>query len=383
MLDKNTVGEVAHAIGQPQTSVAQGMESSIAAMLGGLASKSEDSGALRRILEMVPSGTGPISCSQIATGISDPNSTLMTTGKRLLPALFGSGEKAVTSGISRESGLPSGATSILLSMIGPLVMGFISKQIREGGLSMGGLGAALQRESATIKSALPAGLSELFWPGTATAAAGSVSPVVAQAVQKESSFNWLPVLAIAGLGLGFLWFLGHSRRPTIDQVVPSVAVGTANRLAIPVPKPACTVPSNVNLPENGTAARLLSYLQNPESKSASTPWFTMDHITFDTGSAKLRPDSQAQLNNVATVLANCPGVHLDIAGYTDNRGSAEANLRLSQRRADSVVAQLVSKGVPKERLTAEGYGEEDAIADNSIEQGRAQNRRTAIRAAIQ
>jgi outer membrane protein OmpA-like peptidoglycan-associated protein len=72
---------------------------------------------------------------------------------------------------------------------------------------------------------------------------------------------------------------------------------------------------------------------------------------------------------------------LDIAGFTDNVGSAAANLRLSQKRAGNVVAQLVNKGVPRDRLTSEGYGEEDPIADNSIEHGRAQNRRVAMRVA--
>ena len=243
MLDKHTVGEVANALGQPQTSVARAMESSVATMLGGIASKSEDSGALQKMLDMVPS-TGAISWSQIASSVADPNSSLMATGKRLLPAIFGGGEKAVTSGISRESGLPSGAIATLLSMAAPVVMSFISKRVRDGGMTMDGLASALQRESATIKSALPAGLSDLFWPATATAAA-TVSPVVAQAVQRESSFNWLPVLAIAGLGLGLLWFLSHARRPSIDQVVPSTAVGTANRIAVPLPKTTCTVSGNV------------------------------------------------------------------------------------------------------------------------------------------
>jgi OmpA-OmpF porin, OOP family len=379
MLDKHTVGEVANALGQPQASVARAMESSVATILGGIASKSEDSGALQKMLEMVP-GTGAISWSQIASSVADPNSSLMATGKRLLTAIFGSSEKTVTSGISRESGLPSGAIATLLSMAAPLVVGFIGKRVRDGGMTMDGLANALQRESATIKSALPAGLSDLFWPATATAAA-SASPVVAQAVQRETSFNWLPVIAIAGLGLGLLWFLSHARRPSIDQVVPSTAVGTANRIAVPLPKTTCTVSGNVKLPENGAAARLLAFVRNPEANT--TAWFSMDQIAFDSGSATLRPESQAQLDNIATVLTSCPSIHLDIAGFTDNVGSAASNLRLSQKRAGSVVAQLVNKGIPRDRLTAEGYGEEDAIADNSIEQGRAQNRRVAMRVAQQ
>jgi len=379
MLDKHTVGEVANALGQPQTSVARAMESSVATMLGGIASKSEDPGALQKMLEMVPS-TGAISWSQIASSVADPNSSLIATGKRLLPALFGSCEKAVTSGLSRESGLPSGAIATLLSMAAPVVISFISKRVRDGGMTMDGLASALQRESATIQSALPAGLCDLFWPATATATA-SASPVVAQAVQREHSFNWLPILAIAGLGLGLLWFLSHARRPSIDQVVPSTAVGGANRIAVPLPKTTCTVSGNVKLPENGAAARLMAFVRNPEANT--TAWFSMDQIAFDSGSATLKPESQAQLDNIATVLTSCPSIHLDIAGFTDNVGSAESNLRLSQKRAGSVVAQLVNKGVSRDRLTSEGYGEEDAIADNSIEQGRAKNRRVAMRVVQQ
>jgi OOP family OmpA-OmpF porin len=242
---------------------------------------------------------------------------------------------------------------------------------------MSGLGSMLQREVASIRSALPAGLSELFWPATATAtAAATASPVVAQAVQKETSFNWLPVLAIACLGLGLLWFLGHARRPSIEQAVPSVAVGTASRAAVPMP--VCSLPANVNLPQGGAAARILAIVQNPGTQATGT-WVNMDQMSFDTGSARLRPQSQSQLDNIAVVLKSCPAVRLDIAGYTDDRGPAEANLRLSQNRARAVVAQLAAKGVSPERLSAEGYGEQDAIADNSTEQGRAQNRRAAVR----
>ena len=184
MLDKRTVGDVAQAIGQPEQSVSRGLEASIATIMAGLSSKAEDSGALRRILDTVSSIPGPVSLSQIAGSVTDPNSSLMAMGKRIVPSLFGNNEKTVTGAISRESGLSSGAISTLLTMAAPVVMSFISKQMRDGGMTMSGLGSMLQREIASIRSALPAGLSELFWPATATAAA-TASPVVAQAVQEK------------------------------------------------------------------------------------------------------------------------------------------------------------------------------------------------------
>jgi outer membrane protein OmpA-like peptidoglycan-associated protein len=298
-------------------------------------------------------------------------------GKRILPALFGSSERTVTGAIGRESGLPSGAITTLLTMAAPVVMSFISKQVRDSGMTMSSLGALLQRESATIRSALPSGLTDLFWPGAATV--GTVSPVVAQAVQREPSHSWAPVLAIAALGLGLLWFLGHARRPTVMvPVVPSTAVGTANRLATPVSKPVCAVPANVVLPPNSAASQLLTIVQTPDAKARQDSWITIDRLTFNTGSAKLQPQSERQISNIATVLSNCPAVHLNIAGFTDNMGSPEANLNLSRNRAKAVVADLVRKGVSPERLSAEGYGEDHPIADNTTAEGRAQNRRAAM-----
>jgi outer membrane protein OmpA-like peptidoglycan-associated protein len=375
MLDKRTVGDVANALGQPEQSVQRGMESSIAAVLGGLSSKAGDTGALRRILDTVSSTAGSVSWSQIASSVADPNSSLMAAGKRILPALFGTSEQTVTGAISRESGLSSGAIATLLSMAAPVVMSFLSRQIRDGGLTLSSLGSILQKESGAIRNALPAGLSELFWPGTAATHTATASPVIAQAVHREKSFNWLPVLAICALGLGLLWFLSHARRP----VTPGVALGTASRMATPPPATrSCTVPSSLNIPRGSSFERFATYVQNPDAKPSSTTWFDLDAMEFTTGSAKLRPESQSQINNIATIMNNCPNVSLLIAGFTDNVGNADANMNLSQNRANAVVAQLVNKGVPADRLAAKGYGEDNPIADNSTEEGRARNRRASM-----
>ena len=374
MLDQPSIGGIAGSLEVSEQFVSQGLKSSIAAVLGGLASKSGDPSALRNILDLAPTASGDL--SQISHAVTDPNSPLISGGKRLLSSLFGSSENTVTSALSAQSGLRPGVMSTLLAVAAPIVMNFLGKYVRDEGMSMGGLGSLLQRESTTIRSALPTSLVNLFWPGVSMA--GAVSPVVAQEVQRERSFNWLPVLAIAALGLGLLWIFGHARRPSI-QPVTSVATGTANRLANPVTNLVCTLPANVNIPQGGAEASLLAFVQNPDAKPLTTTWFGFDQLVFETGSAKLKPESQAQLNNIAAILTNCPSVHLEIAGYTDNVGSAEPNLRLSRNRASSVVAQLVGKGVSPDRLTAKGYGEEYPVADNGAEAGRAQNRRVAVR----
>ena len=69
---------------------------------------------------------------------------------------------------------------------------------------------------------------------------------------------------------------------------------------------------------------------------------------------------------------------MTVTGHTDNVGAVEQNLQLSQKRANSVMAKLVRKDVSADHLTAEGYGQQDPIADNSTEEGRARNRRVSV-----
>jgi outer membrane protein OmpA-like peptidoglycan-associated protein len=85
-----------------------------------------------------------------------------------------------------------------------------------------------------------------------------------------------------------------------------------------------------------------------------------------------------QLSDLSSVLMNCPNIRMTVAGYTDNVGTSDSNLQLSRNRANNVVAYLVNKGVSADRLTAEGDGDRDPIADNLTPEGRAQNRRVAI-----
>jgi OOP family OmpA-OmpF porin len=102
-------------------------------------------------------------------------------------------------------------------------------------------------------------------------------------------------------------------------------------------------------------------------------------VQFDNNSATLRPESLDYLDKVAARLSELTSITGVIEGHTDSNGSAEYNQDLSQRRAKTVVDYLVSKGVPASRLTAQGLGETQPIADNTTAEGRAQNRRVVLR----
>src|SRR4029434_3190320 len=95
--------------------------------------------------------------------------------------------------------------------------------------------------------------------------------------------------------------------------------------------------------------------------------------------AQLEPESRDQLRNVAEIMKAYPNVKMKIGGYTDNVGDPASNLKLSQDRATNVAAALVALGVSSDRLSAEGFGEQFPVADNSTDAGRQQNRRIALR----
>lgn len=102
-------------------------------------------------------------------------------------------------------------------------------------------------------------------------------------------------------------------------------------------------------------------------------------IHFDVDSATIRPESEATIAQIAQVLHANPTWRLRVEGYTDSDGGAAYNQRLSERRAQSVVGDLVSRyKIGRDRLAAAGYGLSDPVASNNTEAGKALNRRVEL-----
>ncbi|WP_441339278.1 OmpA family protein [Novosphingobium sp. B 225] len=104
-----------------------------------------------------------------------------------------------------------------------------------------------------------------------------------------------------------------------------------------------------------------------------------DGVTFDVGSASLRPEFRATLDKVAQSLKDYPDSLVDVYGHTDSTGSDAFNQTLSENRARTVMNYLVTQGVPAARLRSQGFGETMPVADNTTPEGRAKNRRVEIK----
>ena len=105
----------------------------------------------------------------------------------------------------------------------------------------------------------------------------------------------------------------------------------------------------------------------------------MNNIFFDLGKSSLKPESYKELDNVVKMMNESPDVRIEISGHTDNTGSLNTNVRLSQERAKSVVDYLVARGIDLSRLEYRGYGPSQPVAPNETEDGRSRNRRVEFK----
>jgi outer membrane protein OmpA-like peptidoglycan-associated protein len=113
--------------------------------------------------------------------------------------------------------------------------------------------------------------------------------------------------------------------------------------------------------------------------------YELENILYDFGKATLREESKRVLDGLLEIMQENPTIIIELSAHTDNIGSDEANLKLSQARAQSCVDYLVSRGISKDRLIAKGYGKTKPIAPNQNEdgsdnpEGRQKNRRTEFK----
>jgi outer membrane protein OmpA-like peptidoglycan-associated protein len=102
------------------------------------------------------------------------------------------------------------------------------------------------------------------------------------------------------------------------------------------------------------------------------------YINFDTGKSIIRDESKPIIDQIVKMLKSNPEFKLSVEGHTDNVGIPASNKTLSEERAKSVISAIASQGIGADRLSPVGHGQDNPIADNNTEEGKAKNRRVEL-----
>jgi len=381
-LSEDVLGKIAGFLGEEKSGITSAVGSSLPSLLLGLIKKGTEPGGADNLVGMLQEGKHDGGILDNLGSVLDGGSVttdLLSSGKGLLASIFGDKAGGLGDMIASASGIRKESGSSLLGLLAPIVMGFLGKTLKSsGGFNAKGLMDLLLGQKDNVKAALPAGVSSLLGVGDLDRL--GLEEVTAAAAPVKQKIPWLPVLIGLAALLFFLWRSCSPPPPVMD--VGEKVVGEASQALDALGKFfGKKLPNGVELsiPEFGVENKLITFIEDAQLPVDDKTWFSFDRLTFETGKATLKPESQEQLQNIAEILKAYPKVSIKLGGYTDNTGDPQANLKLSQQRADTVMADLVKLGVDASRLEAEGYGQEHPVADNSTEEGRAQNRRIDMR----
>ena len=388
------VGKIGSFLGEDTSKITIGLGGVVPSILGGLLSKGSTQNGATEIFNLIKGGNfGESSLKNIGNKLSGGSVTtdLIKSGSSILSTIFGNKLGGIESLISSFSGLGKGSASSLLGIAVPFVMGILGKQVSSSGLNASGLMNLLGSQKYFLEKIAPVGLANALGLSSLSNIGGSAMNMAEETTKKGFSYlKWLIPLILAFIVLFFL--LRDCNKKTMDSVtgaidstvtkaVDSVASKVGDALASLGAFEEFSLPNGVklNIPEFGIEKKLISFIEDKSKPVDKTTWFSFDRLEFETGGTKLKPASQEQLKNIAEILKAYPKVELKIGGYTDNTGSAQTNLKLSQQRADNTMAEMIKLGVNRSRLSAEGYGDQHPVADNSTEEGRQKNRRIDLR----
>ncbi len=407
------VEKAAQYLGEDAGAAGKAMSAILPSVLGGVMNQATNISGATNLLNMLSNGGHDGSIfSNLGSLLGGGSATqgLVNAGSGIVKGLFGDKVGSIVDFIAKFAGVKSSSASSLLGMAAPLVMGMIGKQ--SAGLGASGLMKLLGGQSDFIKAALPAGMGSVLGlaglgglGSTADAAINSVKTqttratesaynttnrVVNDVKEEAGGFNWWPWALLLGISAAALWFArkGCGTTPVKTAVVaPATPVATPPAATVtPTPAPAVTTPAapvekklkladgaEITIMSGSFLDKLYSEVSTPTSSKGYK--VTFDNFNFNTGSAVVTDASKKQLEDLAHIMSAYPKVEIKVDGYTDNKGDAAKNKKLSEDRAMAVKTYLVSKKIDGKRVVTAGHGAENPVGDNNTDAGRAQNRR--------
>lgn len=392
LLGTDLVPKASARLHDDETRIQYAMSGIVPAVLAGIIHKA-GSGDAGRVLAMAKDTANSNILSNIGNFFSD--NSLLEKGTDLLKSIFGGHMQDVVNQVSNFSGIKSSSAASLMSMTAPAALGAIGTHANSTNMDERSFLSYLEGQKESVMSALPAafnlagamGLSSLANIGSRITGAMPGANVHVGAMhhneRAKPKTNWvLPAIVILA-ALGLVWYFStlNNHKPEDTTMVTQTEPG---RIATPPASGMVSIklPNGVELNayRNGIESQLVNYLNDPARKVDDNVWFDFDNLNFETGSSMITPESMMQIRNIAAILKAFPTTSIKIGGYTDATGNEPANLKLSQSRAEAVVAELRSNGIPDAQLAgAEGYGSKFAkAAATASDEERKKDRRISV-----
>ncbi len=416
-LSPELLSQVSTHLGESNFNVSNAVSAFLPAIIGGMANNSGDSTLF--------SSLKSLASSDFVSKMTSDSDSVAGTIKSIISLIFGGKADALVNTVSNFAGVSPASGHQLLDLVGGSSFGFLGKYITDNNLDQNQFTNLLNDQKGIVSGLLPAGLSLAgLGLGGAAAAATPTVEVPKPIVNKETEYvdsgahvtksgnvhtpppndnggggsilKWLLPLLLLLLAGWFLWKQCGKQADTVpagstdstaivkDTVVSSITVdSTANGTTVQRESMVVTLPSGktINAYKGGIEDQIVTFLKSDEYKNSTEAqlkdkWFNFDNLNFEFNSTKLTPESQVQLDNLKAILAEYPAANIKIGAYTDKKGDAATNLKLSKERATAVKTALGSAQVKQ----AEGYGSQFAkVPAEASDTEREKDRKTSIR----
>lgn len=311
------------------------------------------------------------------TGGLSIGNTLSTKGGEYYKAILGERTEPMLHEIARYASVKADSAAFVLGLTAFVALDAIGRHIHHNNLDLAGTTQWITEQRDAIVASIPSGLNVTQALGLHRLP-GSKEATSA----RRNSLVYGIIAIIILIGIIFYVFKTCNRGPSFgpnqnDTTTHAVTdTATAASYAVTLPNG-----QTIDAVAGGTEDRLVAFLNDSTQKidRKNGNWFEFSRVRFASNSAQLLLESEAQLRNIVAILGAFPNAKIRIGGYTDNTGDSLQNLRLSQERADSVLARLSAFGASSHQLDgAKGYGSQYPIGDNGTPDGRAMNRRMAL-----
>lgn len=408
------IAQTAVQLGESESGVSKAISGLLPILVGGFANNASNPGIFGAVKDTISNGL----INNLIDGKGKSNNLVF----KLLPLIFGDKTNALTGAVSNFSGVSHDSSNSILNLLAGSTLGSLGKYVSDNNVDQSQFSNLLSDQKGIVSSLLPAGLSVASlglgnWFGD-----DSVEPISETIVtppkegkvsvtrggdtftsSKPSShdtgggliWKWLlPLILLLGASW-FLWKQCINKTEAIPKITndsikvkaktPNVGADSLKTGSTTISRESTvvTLPSGktLNAYKGGIEDQIVTFLKSDDYKNATEAqlkekWFNFDNLNFEFGKATLTPDSQVQLDNLKAILADFPAANVKVGAYTDKKGDAAVNLKVSQERADVIKASLASSQVKE----AKGYGSEFAkVPAEASDKERESDRKTAIR----